>query len=267
MLPADGRPARRDASVLARLDRFVAHEGLVAPGVPGPELIEAFCGGGLCGRAPSTKGTYRSVLRRVAESERPARATPFGASPARAPYSDPERDELMAIARAPRLSWRRHSALAVLALCLGAGLRPGELIALRGSDVDLGAAPLTVAVVGGSARMVAPSEPYAAIVCQLADAARDGYLFHPEEADRTYPNVVNDFCRYLVADPAAARLSAPRCRTSFICDHLAARTDLSVLLDLAGITEVGSLLRYSVHVDAAPRSKAALRAALAAERP
>jgi hypothetical protein len=78
---------------------------------------------------------------------------------------------------------------------------------------------------------------------------------------------VNDFCRQLVADPAAVKLSANRCRSSFICDHLAAGTPLSVLLEMSGIKEVESLLRYAVHVKDAPHSKAALRRQLATEHP
>jgi integrase len=266
MVPADGRSARRTASVLTQLERFVGHEGLGAPPL-GPELIEAFCAGGLSDRASSTKGTYRSVLRQVADAPRPAPAAAFGASPARAPYSALERHDLVAMARAQRLSWRRHSALAVIGLCLGAGLRPGELITVRVGDVTFEDTSVIVAVAGRSVRAIAPSEPYATIVGQLAHALADGHLFHPEEAERSYPNFVNDFCRYLVGDPTAAKLSANRCRTSFICDHLAAGTDLSVLLDLAGIKEVESLLRYSVHVEGAPHSKAALRRLLAQERP
>jgi hypothetical protein len=92
-------------------------------------------------------------------------------------------------------------------------------------------------------------------------------LFHRQATDRSYYNFVNDFCRQLVCDPAAPKLSANRCRSSFICDHLAAGTPLSVLLEMSGVKEVESLLRYARHVEGAPRSKAALRRLLASERP
>jgi len=87
----------------------------------------------------------------------------------------------------------------------------------------------------------------------------DTFLFHPKEADRTYPNFINDFARNLVADPGSPKLSSSRCRSSFICDHLGSKTPLSVVLEQAGIAEVESLLRYARHVAAAPQSKAALR--------
>ena len=88
----------------------------------------------------------------------------------------------------------------------------------------------------------------------------------PQDAERSYPNFVNDFCRCLVRDPGATKLSVDRSRSSFICDHLATGTPLSVLLEMSGIKEVESLLRYSRHVDEAPHSKAALRHQLARER-
>ena len=107
------------------------------------------------------------------------------------------------------------------------------------------------------------SAPYGELLAQVTRDAPGDHLFHPQEAERSYPNFVNDFCRYLVRDPGEATLSANRCRASFICDHLGEGTDLSVLLEMAGIKEVESLLRYARLVPGAPQSKAALRAALA----
>ena len=102
------------------------------------DVIEAFCVTGLAGRASSTRGTYRSALYRLAEAAHgPAgqRATPFAGARAPAPYSPAERAELAAVAAAQRDPARRASALAMAVFGIGAGLRPGELVALRGSDV------------------------------------------------------------------------------------------------------------------------------------
>ena len=102
------------------------------------DVIEAFCVAGLAGRASSTRGTYRSALYRLAEAAGgPAgqRATPFAGARAPAPYSPAERAELAAVAAAQRDPARRSSALALVVLGIGAGLRPGELVALRGGDV------------------------------------------------------------------------------------------------------------------------------------
>ena len=63
------------------------------------------------------------------------RATPFAGAKPPPPYSPAERAELAAIAAAQRDPAKRRSALAMVVFGIGAGLRPGELMALRGSDV------------------------------------------------------------------------------------------------------------------------------------
>ena len=172
--------------------------------------IEAFVVAGLVGRAGSTKGTYRSVLRSLGGSSRPVRATPFSGSAAKAPYSAQERAELWSVAAAQRSGWRRGSALMLLALGLGAGLRAGELAAAVGDDVMVKPRGVTVRVGGAAGRPVPISGPYAKAIAQQAEQAGPGYLFCPGGADRSYKNFVNNFCYSLDADPAAPGLSSGR---------------------------------------------------------
>jgi integrase len=252
-----GPSARRVAIVGHRLACFCADQGLGGGLAPGPELLEAFCRLGLAGRASSTKGTYRSVLRSLGGPGRPVPATPFSGSAAKAPYSAQERAELLSVAASQRSGQRRSSALAFLALGIGAGLRAGELAAVIGDDISARRGGVSVQV--GAGRAVPVSGPYAKILTQQAKAAGPSYLFCPGGADRSYHNFVNNFCYGLVADPAAPRLSSGRARASFICDHLVARTPLPALLYMSGIYEVESLLRYARHVPGAPGSKAELR--------
>src|SRR5208283_5495484 len=125
---------------LRGLSRFAETRGLPA----GREfwldydVIEAFCVAVLPGRASSTRGTYRSALYRLAASVHGLpgqRPTPFAGAKAPAPYSLAERAELAAVAAAQRDTANRASALALVVFGIGAGLRPGELVALRGSYV------------------------------------------------------------------------------------------------------------------------------------
>ena len=89
-----GGSAHRPGYVLAVFGRFGSAQGWgQSPPLCVP-VVEAFAVAGLAGRAASTKGTYRSVLRSLGGSARPGAATPFCASPARAPYSAQERAEL-----------------------------------------------------------------------------------------------------------------------------------------------------------------------------
>ena len=261
-----GGPRRRAmaATALRGLSRFGS-----ARGIPeGPEflldydVIEAFCVAGLRGRLPSTRGTYRSVLYRLAgpvHGEPGQRATPFAGAKAPPPYSLAERAGLTAIAAAQRDPAKCSSALAIVVFGIGAGLRPGELVALRGSDVARRGRRLVVEVTGPAARVVPVASQYAGRAAGLARGAGSGYLFRPGPADRGYKNFVAGFAATLAADPAAARLTVRRCRASFICDHLAAGTPLRELLAITGICEAESLARYARHVRGAP-SKAVLRA-------
>ncbi len=251
--------------MVSALARFCDDEGLGSSPLLVGELIEAFVSVGLYLHRPSTKGTYRSVLRHLAAIEASKGAPRYRGSIAPAPYSQKERAELYSIARAQPSAWRRRSALAVLALGIGAGLRKAEIVAAVGRHVVVSHRSVAVRAGHERGRVVAVSASEALLVFELGRRAGDLHLFHPEPADRTCKNFVNDFCRELVADPGAPRLSTSRCRSSYICDHLASSTPLSVLLAQAGIGQVESLLRYTHHVKGAPRSKAGLRHLLRVE--
>ena len=260
------RPRRQAvaATAVRGLSRFARTRGIPASRefLLDYDVIEAFCVAGLPGRAPSTRGTYRSALYRLAmpvHGEAGQRATPFAGARAPAPYSPAERAGLAAIAAAQRDPARRASALAVVVSGVGAGLRPGELVALRGSDVARHGRGVAVHAGGPAARVVPVTPAYAGRAARLAAGAGDGHLFRPGPADRGYKNFVTNFARTLAADPAAPRLTLGRCRSSFICGHLAAGTPVAELLAITGICQAESLARYAAHVDGAP-AKAALRA-------
>jgi integrase len=149
---------------------------------------------------------------------------------------------------------------------VGAGLRPGELVALRGDDVFRRGRQVLVQVSGPPARVVPVAARYAGRARELARRAGGGHVFRPGSAERSYKNFVTSFARGLTADPAAPALSVRRARSSFICDHLAAGTPVGVLLSITGIAEAGSLARYARHVPGISFSKGALRERWRAER-
>ena len=259
------------ATALRGLSRFADSRGIPA----GWEflldyaVIEAFCVTGLRGRACSTRGTYRSALYRLAEAAHGPpgqRATPFPGARAPAPYSPAERAELAALAAAQRDPANRSSALALVVSGIGAGLRPGELVALRGSDITRHGRQIVVHVSGPAARLVPVTPDYAGRARELARRAGSDFVFRPGPADRSYKNFVSSFTRGLAADPAAPGLSLRRARSTFICRHLAAGTPVPVLLAVTGIAEAGSLARYARHVPGIGSSKGALRARCRAER-
>jgi integrase len=279
MLPAGGREAsglhplpwglsgpgrRRADSVIRSLRAFGAASGLPSSAacLLDYDVIEAFCVTGLRDRAASTRGTYRSVLYALAgEINGPpsCRATPFAGAKAPLPYSRDERAGLISAARAQRTPAKRSSALAMVWSGIGAGLRPGELAAVRGTDVAAAGGTVVVHVTGPMPRMVPVAGRYGPLLAELARGAGDGFVFRPGPAARGYKNFVTGFAGRLAADPAAPRLSMGRCRASFICDHLTAGTPPGELLAITGICGAESLARYARHVEGAP-SRAILRA-------
>jgi integrase len=265
-LPVPGGPSwRRDGSVARSLAAFGAGRGLPASAacLLDYDVIEAFCVAGLPGRAASTRGTYRSVLYALAgEVHGPpsGRATPFAGAKAPPPYSREDRAELIAVARAQRSPAKRASALAMIWSGIGAGLRPGELAALRGTHVVRSSGQVVVVRVTGPAPRVVPvAGGYGPLLEDLARGAGDGFVFRPGPAARGYKNFVTGFAGRLAADPAVPRLSMGRCRATFACGHLTARTGLGELLAITGICEAESLARYARHAGSAP-SRAVLRA-------
>ena len=266
MLPA----GRVTGPALRGLSRFADTRGVPASRecLLDYDVIEAFCVAGLPGARPSTKGTYRSALYRLAEAAHgPAgqRATPFPGAKAPPPYSRAERAELAAVAAAQRGPAKRASALALVVFGIGAGLRPGELVALRGGDVFRHGRQVMVRVSGPSARVVPVTSRYAGRAWELARGAGSGFVFRPGPAGRSYKNFITNFARGLAADPAAPALSMRRARAAFICGHLAAGTPVPVLLAVTGIAEAGSLARYARHVPGISSSTGALRARWRAE--
>ena len=265
------REVPRARSVLALLAGFAAGQGV--PAAPEQlldyDVVEAFCVRGCAGRAPATRGTYRSVLYRLAAPVHGVpgqRPTPFPGAKAPAPYSPAERAELAAAAAAQRDPVKRSSALALVVFGIGAGLRPGELVALRGGDVARHGRQVLVQVSGPAARVVPVTSCYAGRAEGLARRAGGGFVFRPGPADRSYKNFVTGFARGLAADPAAPRLLAGRARATFICGPLAAGTPVPVLLAVTGIAGAGSLARYARHVPGISSSKGVLRARWRAER-
>ena len=264
------RELPRARSVLALLARFAAGQGV--PASPqwllDYDVVEAFCVRGCAGLASSTRGTYRSALYQLARQVHGPpgqRATPFPGARAPVPYSALERAELAAAAAAQRGPAKRSSALAMVVFGIGAGLRPGELAALRGSDISRPRRQVVVRVSAGAGRVVPVAARYAGRAAGLARLAGGGFVFRPGPADRGYKNFVTGFAGSLAAGPAAPRLSMSRARSAFICDHLAAGTPVGVLLAISGIAEPESLARCARHVAGISSSKGALRARWRAE--
>jgi integrase len=252
--------SQRDRSVLGRFGAFCAQEGLgpVAAALLDQAVIEAFLALGCRSLAPHSVGTYRSVLVRLSGAPYPSSGR-FPASSAPRPYSTSDVAALWSMARHQLSARRIANASVLLASMLGAGLHPGELARLTASDVSRHGTT-TIALGDPRARTVRVLSPYDVALGAVAEQS-SGYLFRPGAAVRSAKNLVGEVCAALVHDPDEVALVSGRARATFICTHLVAGTALGELCAMAGLEGVESLLRYARHVDGAPQSKAALRAA------
>ena len=248
---------QRDASVLRRFEEFCALEGLIVDvAIHDGEIIEAFLSISCSTLRAHSLGTYRSTLRRLGGAPRTSRG--FAASFAPAPYGERDRAALWSRANHQASRARTANATVLLAGMMGAGLRPRELAHLRASGV-LRSNGRVIVRVEADGRLVPLEEPSSSVLSALSSERRD-YLFRPGAAVRDTKNLVGEVASSLVGDPDEVALSSGRCRSTFLCAHLAGDTPLRELCAMAGIIDVGSLLRYARHVAGAPQSKAQLRA-------
>lgn len=200
----------------------------------------------------STKGTYRWALSKILELDL-GDGLSFRGSIAAKPYSPRERSELISIARSQNKAWRRSSALEMIALSIGAGCRACELRNVKGRHLAKDGSSIAI-----GDRMVPIKSPWDEILSSIERKDHE-FLFHPGAPTRSSKNFVNDFASDLVGDPFSPRFQITRARSSFICDRWNDGIPLRELIEITGIREVESLIRYAHLLDGAPNTKAGLR--------
>ena len=133
----------------------------------------------------------------------------------------------------PRSAARRNvsSALALVVFGIGAGLRPGELVALRGGDVFRHGRQVMVRVSGPSARVVPVTSRYAGRAWELARGAGSGFVFRPGPAGRSIrtsspispgawpPTRPRRRCRCAGPGPPSSAATWPRAPRSRCCSR------------------------------------------------
>ncbi len=209
---------------------------------------------------PSTKGTYRWIFSSTFSIDALGDLS-FTGSKAPKPYSMDERAELISIARSQNKAWRRSSALAMIALSIGAGCRAHELNNVKGRDLTTDGSHLVV-----DNRAVRVKYPWNEVLASLKQE-EDKFLFHPNAPGRDTKNFICGFASDLTKDPASPRFQIARARSSFICDRWNEALPLRELLETTGIRQVESLMRYVHLLDGAPGTKAGLRHMLAKGNP
>lgn len=195
--------------------------------------------------SPSTRGRRRSLMLRVGEQlgviDAPRPLPPLRAAPPSQPYSAAEIIDIRMWAEYQTTPERRHSALALIALGLGAGLPTRDLFSIRGCDVDRSGGDVVVA--GGiHPRTVPVKEPWASVLAELRQASADSTtrMFRPRA--RWHDNIVTVFVNR--SGGVSVRPTTQRMRATWIVERLATGTPMHLLLHAAGVSSMDSLVRY-----------------------
>jgi len=156
-----------------------------------------------------------------------------------APYTAAETSMLRSWAGGQRSRRRRHNATVILALGIGAGLRPAELRTVRCDSIADSTQGLTVQL---QARSVPVLQEWEAPLREaLQNHGVDGYLFQTG-ANRDEPHLLTAFIRAtsgLEIKPVPQRL-----RATWLVTQLEARVPLAALLEAAGLNSLESLTPY-----------------------
>lgn len=206
-----------------------------------PFSIDQFVLHHLVGYNRASRNTMRARVRRVSEAmlgaDAAATFVTLGKADAARPYSSDEVVGLHAWARHQPTQERSSSALALLALGIGAGLTGAEIIAQRLEAIEVG--PESLSVILPQRRVVVTSEWRPALQARIEFMNGEGWAFRSEQRGGN-ANLITDF----VARAGSVPLQARRMRATWVVHHLDAGTSLRRLLAMAGMSSAEALDRY-----------------------
>ncbi len=222
------------------------------------------------GTPPATLATMRSEVRYVIDALHPDLAPvrlPY--TPAPAPYSDREVATFLAIARYQPTERSQQETTALIALCAGAGLTPGEVTSVTPADLqplEMGDGFRTYLVRAGRGRQERVVPLRLAFVAPLEDALR----IHKERRQGTRPLVPKlaapgthgIVARVELSDEVGLDLQAYRLRNTWLVAQMQASVPLADLLRAAGLVSARPLTDLLPHC--APAEPARIQHLLAA---
>jgi len=149
------------------------------------------------------------------------------------PYTKAEISMFLALADAQPTVARRHKAASLICLCAGAGLCPGALRGVLGTDVVSRSGGVLVVVKGKRPRAVPVLLPFRERLLEAASFAVGDYLIGGSEPKRR--NVTNNLVSSLTGGEDLGRLELSRLRSSFLV-AIAEEIGLRAFMDAAGVT-------------------------------
>lgn len=213
------------------------------------ETIDGFILLGLAGQEGSSRQTFRTWLRRTREAlvwVQRGEAPPVRIAASRLPQPPYEPGELARLKGwAELLPGRaRLDGLALMALGAGCGLQPGEVPAVRGSDLRVTARGMVVLDAPWLGRLVTCRAPWEQTLAELAVLAGDDYVFRPSRKVEAAKNLVSSWPARHRPHAGLPALAARRLRTTWIVDLLGQRIDPALVADAAGMRSTAALGPY-----------------------
>jgi integrase len=246
-------------SVVGRLAMFCDGHGIAdAQAWLEPTTIDWFLDVGCASLSTHTRSTYRARLRRLVEAVRGvdgAKPIPLSASPTDRPYTAHDQAGLWSWANGQPTEALRTGCRLLLALGLGCGLSTDEVIDLRAGEVRIaGNGAVVVEIAGRRSRLVICQARWEQVLSEHAQAAGSRFLFRPNAVRAK--NVVSNFLARAHRGLATPPVKISRLRDTWMVEHLAAGTPLSVLVAAAGLDGLSSLDRLLPYLPAVGAERA-----------
>ena len=169
------------------------------------------------------------------------RLAPLPPSTACAPYTEDEVAELRSWARMSTGA-RRKSALALVALGVGAGLSASEVTAVRKSDIDKQGNEIVVNVHGSRARSVRVEGTCAEDLAIALRAIQPNDWVFCSGRTAAGKNLVTNFVARTQTDGISP--NSQRMRATWIVGHLNRGTAVVELMRAAGVASLEAVTRY-----------------------
>ncbi|PWC06566.1 hypothetical protein DF223_10715 [Mycetocola zhujimingii] len=213
------------------------------------ETIENYTRRAATELSEGTLRNYRSMLLRISEvvlpEHKPVPMTPLNERSSIAPYSEAEEVLLRRWARGQNTAMKERKAMALLALCGGAGLKSIEVAELKRRDVEFDDLGVLVHVTGAAERSVpllAEWEPWLRVSVEGVDPS-DVVFGMPDRS--TYRNLVSSF---VSTTSGELRPRSDKLRATWLVKHLRWGTPMKALMKAAGISKFENLARYLAYV-------------------
>lgn len=209
-----------------------------------PTVIDYFLLERTSGLTADQQARCRHVLGEVSKdldrSSSPALALALASSRLALPYDSFEQALLLHWARGQSTFERRDDAHVLLALGLGAGLHPREILHCRGADLEISDDAVHIHVRTKPFRRVQVSRRRETILRQrVLEISSEQLLFRPRRAE----GGENAISTFVARSRSTIRPHAQRMRATWLLEQLRCGTPLAVLVQAAGMPTLRTLDR------------------------